>query len=269
MPVAVRSGTREVIGGITLDAYVLDDGRRVLSQAGMERALGAGKRSFGRVLARLGKENSALPSVPVFTFRLASGAHANGYEASALVDICQAFQAAFLAGTLHASQEPIARAAMALLAGFAKLGIDAWVDETTGYQKYRDGTELGRRLTAYIRAEMSAWHLTFKPTLVKALCRVYGETYEGGAHPPFLKSVNDKIYRYVLGDEVKDEVKLRNPEPRHGQNHHQLLQDPVKRMLDSELRIVETLARQSSNKDEFWKRMDSHYRGLPFQTGWA
>jgi len=266
MPIAVCSGTREVINGITLDAYNLDDGRRVLSQSGMERALGAGKRSLARVMGKLPSESGELSSVPTITFKMPNGAHAKGYEASALIDICQAFQVAFLAGDLHPSQEPMARAAMALLAGFAKLGIDAWVDETTGYQQYRDGTELGRRLTAYLREEMAAWRQTFKPSLVKALAKLDGVVWNGGSHPRSLASTYDKVYKLILGEEVGGELKLRNPVPRHGENHHQLLQDPVRRLLDSELVIVEVLARESRTKDEFWRRMESHYLGVPFQT---
>lgn len=266
IPVAVCSGTREVIGGIALDAYNLDDGRRVLSQAGMERALGAGKRSFGRVLSRLPSENAALSSVPTITFRLASGAHAKGYEASSLIDICQTFQAAFLAGTLHLSQEGIARAAMALLAGFAKIGVDAWVDETTGYQKYRDGSELGRRLEAYLRDEMANWQLTYKPSLVRALCQLNGEDYVGGRHPAWLRKINALLQDIILGEEVMGETRLRNPNPKHGSNHHQLLQGDVHAYFVRKLDTVELLAKQSRTMAELLGRARSAFQGKPFQT---
>jgi len=265
IPVAVCSGTREVIGGIALDAYNLDDGRRVISQSGILRALSPGNKDFGRMLARLPNGSGVLSSPPV-TFRLASGAHAKGYEASTLIDLCQAFQAAFLSGELHSSQEPMARAAMALLGGFAKLGVDAWVDETTGYQKYRDGSELGRRLVAYLRDTFSPWAVMWKPSLVKALCALEGDTWSGGSQPRWMGSTIRKLQDIILGTEVMTETKLRNPEPRWGSNHHQLLQEPARSYFAAQLETVETIAKQSSTKADFWRRIECHYLGKPFQT---
>ena len=265
MPVAVCSGTRDIVGGVALDCYVLDDGRRVISQSGMLRALSPGSKDFGRMLARLPGDSAGFPSPPV-TFKLATNAHAKGYEASALIDICQAFQAAFLAGTLHSSQEGIARAAMALLSGFAKIGVDAWVDETTGYQKYRDGSELGRRLVAYLRDTFSPWAVMWKPSLVKALCVLEGDQWTGGSQPRWMGSTIRKLQDTILGAEVMTETKLRNPEPRWGSNHHQLLQEPARSYFAAQLETVETIAKQSSTKADFWRRIECHYLGKPFQT---
>jgi len=265
IPVAVCSGTREVVGGIALDAYNLDDGRRVLSQSGMLRALSPQSRDFKKTMGRFANDSEVLSSPPI-VFRMANGAHAKGYEASTLIDVCQAFQRAYLDGSLHASQESVARAAMALLAGFAKIGVDAWVDETTGYQVYRDGTELGRRLDAYLRDEMSEWALMWKPSLVRALAQLKGEEWTGGRHPMWMRRTNGIIQDIILGTEVMGETRLRNQEPRFGSNHHQLLQPPVRAYFARKLETVEALAKQSRTMGEFWRRVKSEFLGDPFQT---
>jgi|ERR1700722_490973 len=103
------------------------------------------------------------------------------------------------------------------------------------------------------------WEIMFKPTLVKALAALHGVQHDGGSHPRFLASTNRKIYDTIFSCEGGREFKVRNPTPHFGSNHHQLLTPEGRDYLASQLDIVEALAHQSANKDDFWRRMERHY----------
>ncbi|HGN3509251.1 TPA: hypothetical protein ACKSJL_004093, partial [Providencia stuartii] len=58
----------------------------------------------------------------------------NGYEASILVDICDAFMQARKEIDLSPRQSIIAEQCEMLIRSFAKVGIISLIDEATGYQ---------------------------------------------------------------------------------------------------------------------------------------
>jgi len=57
-----------------------------------------------------------------------------GYNASVLADICDVILAARSAGLLMPRQRALADHCEILLRAFARTGIDALIDEATGYQ---------------------------------------------------------------------------------------------------------------------------------------
>lgn len=57
--------------------------------------------------------------------------------AAAFIDICRAYSRARDMGKISESQVPIAIRASMLLSAFAKTGIEAAIDEATGYQYER------------------------------------------------------------------------------------------------------------------------------------
>lgn len=76
-----------------------------------------------------------------------------------------------------------------------------------------------------------------------------------------------RLYKLLLGDRVYDELKRRNPSPKQGNNHHQLLQKTVCDLVGEDLRIVAILAHQSENHRDFWARIRRHFcRNAMLQT---
>lgn len=65
-----------------------------------------------------------------------------GLEASDVIDICKAYLTARQNGTLHPSQAKLAEQAEMFITACAKTGIDAIVDEATGYQYFRKASDL-------------------------------------------------------------------------------------------------------------------------------
>lgn len=74
----------------------------------------------------------------------------NGYEATILADICEAFLEARNNINLSTRQKIIADQCEILIRGFARVGIVALIDEATGYQYERERFELQKILTAYV-----------------------------------------------------------------------------------------------------------------------
>jgi hypothetical protein len=202
---------------------------------------------------------------PNITFETPDGHAAFGREATYLVQLCDAYVDALIEGALRKSQEPVARAARALQRSIGAVGLEALIDEATGYQQAREGEYLQRRLEAFLLREADGWERRFSRELVGALCTLYGHPYGGGRFPPFLRSVFAKIYEFVLGDDIAKQLRVRNPMPRMGRNHHQFLRQPVQRSVGDDLRVVELLAEQSGSPAEFWARIATHFRKVPLQ----
>jgi len=105
------------------------------------------------------------------------------------------------------------------------------------------------------------WERMFQSSLVKAICELHGEHFDGGQHPRWMASTNRKIYDLVFSSPIGRTIKERNPMPKHGSNHHQHLTPEAREYLAAQLKIVEAIARQSSGKIDFWRRMEREYAG--------
>ena len=101
-----------VIGGIALEAYVLEDGTRVLSQAGFLKALGRHPRANtrreeegyppilqGKTISPYISKETLEKGRPIY-FRTPSGNKASGYRAELLPLVCEVYLKARDAGVL-------------------------------------------------------------------------------------------------------------------------------------------------------------------------
>ncbi len=170
------------IGGLQLDCYVLSDGKRVFHKRGMARALGLksdGGNAFMKTLSgkKLGSELDedlwSRIEDPIL-FKALGSDPAHGYEASVLVDVCKAVDRADRAGKLTKAQEPMARQARMIINALAKVGIDALIDEATGYQTERSPDALRLLVQAYIETEQREWEKEFPDDFYISLNKVYG-----------------------------------------------------------------------------------------------
>ncbi len=248
-----------------LDCYVLDDGRRVVSQRGIVKALsGAEDGKLDRYLDRLPCRFAELKAGPEIEFQGPTGP-AKGREAQWLVDLLLAYDEADDAGELHHTQRHLARQARVLLRALAKVGIIALVDEATHYQAVRAPDELAMVLRAVLAQEAGDWERLWNVHIVDPLCRLHGERFVGGKQPRWLASTYDKIYRLLLGDDVVKKLKELNPAPRHGSNHHQWLTPTARTIVANQLHVVAALAETSESKSNFWQRMNHRYANKPLQ----
>ena len=224
------------IGGVDLDAYVLEDGTRVLSQAGFLRALGRNKRAAYRsievppMLQGTGLEPYLTPEIlaksrPI-AFRAPNGTRANGYRAELLPDVCEIYLKARDADRLAANQRPIAKQAEILMRGLATVGIIALVDEATGYQELRARDNLARILEAFIEKELQPWVQTFPDDYYRQMFRLRGLRFPSDPvkRPQYFGMLTNDIVYKRLAPGVLDELKRVTPRTDTGRHKYKLFQ---------------------------------------------
>ena len=118
------------------------------------------------------KEKTSADYAPIICYK--GNQKINGYEATTLADICDAFLEARKTITLSPRQKIIADQCEILIRGFARIGLVALIDEATGYQYDRERFELQKILNAYISDEILKWQLTFTDEFYKEIFRLWG-----------------------------------------------------------------------------------------------
>lgn len=279
------------LGNLEIPCYVLDNGMRVFSGRGIQKAIGYDSKS-GQWMSSFCKmegvssylcagDNSISErlSKPVkFKRNNAGGSQstANGYEVTLLVDICSAIIDANRAGVFD--NDAIVRNADIIIRSVAKVGIIALVDEATGYQYERENDELQKILKAYISEELLPWQKRFPDIFYKELFRLNGWDYtvNGIKKRPGIigKWTNTFVYE-ELPNGVLEELKKKTPKSESGNRmnrYHQLLTTDIgEPNLERQINKVITLFQVSDNMKQFcenFRKMKMHQIGqmeLPFE----
>jgi hypothetical protein len=229
------------LGKVKIQCYVLEDERRVLVQGGMIKALGISHGGSGSTGGdRLAKfthqqrlksfvSNATLVrTVEPIRFRTTSGSMAYGYEAEVLAGICFAILDAAKAGALQKQQQHIAEQCDMIVRGFALVGINALVDEATGYQQVRERRALAKILEKYIAEEYRGWTKRFPDDFYREMFRLKGWTIDplSVKRPGVIgKYTNDIVYERLAPGVLK-ELQRKNPVTEAGyrrRRHHQWL----------------------------------------------
>jgi len=227
LPVATHQG-KMALGGLELDCYVLEDGRRVFHKRGMAKALGmksGGGNVFLRAMQRksLGSELGAdlLEKIesPI-NFKPLTRDLGHGYEASVLVEICKAVVRADELGRLTSSQQGLVAQARVILQALAKVGVVALIDEATGYQTERSPDALRILVQQYIEEEKREWEKQFPDSYYDELNRLYGsqlytKTGKGtviqNRPQHFAKFTRSYVYHPLENGAVLEELDRINP----------------------------------------------------------
>jgi hypothetical protein len=294
LPCETHEGIIKVLD-VDIACGVLEDGTRIFSTRGVNRALGSrttgapkhgknGARQLPYVLAHesikpfISSELMARLNFPREYRPKHGGRTAFGYEATLLPDLCAAILDAQEAGKLGKRQAKIVRTAKILNRAFAKLGIIALVDEATGYQDKRPIVELQRILEAYISEELRPWIKTFPAEFFRQIYRIQRWEYRSGSskRTPFVgKLINKYIYE-PLPPGVLEELRKRNPLTEKGYRRHKHFQfltaDTGSPHLDRQLTAVTTLLKVSEDKQDFEDYFNrvfaEHYQHrLPLKLG--
>lgn len=186
-----------------------------------------------------------------------TGGRAFGYRAAILPAVCEVYLDARADGRLLKRQEPAAKASEILIRGLARVGIEALIDEATGYEQQRARGELQRILDAYIQPELRPWVRRFPPEFFEEIYRLQGWEYKAGTskRTPYVgKLVNKYIYEQ-LPPGVLDQLRQLNPRSDSGYRPHKFHQfltaDTGNPHLDKQISTVTTLLRISRSKREF------------------
>ena len=264
------------IGGKDLSCAVLSDGTRVLSSKSIFGAFGRparGRATGDQRAANMPSFMDANNLKPFADKVFGCGSDFNmevrytskagkriyvGYRAEILPLICDVYLQARDAGVLTDSQKPLSIVADVLMRSLAKVGINALIDEATGYQYDRDRDELQKLLAAYISEEFLPWTKRFPDEFYIELFRLKGWKYRGNPKPAIVGKVTNELVYERLPQGVLDELRERNPTnpttKRRSKKHHQLLTpDTGAPHLDKHIASLITLMKACDTWEEFDK----------------
>ena len=174
-----------VLGETEVPVYVLEDEIRVLERQGIMRSLGL--RDTGQIPASessvempvfvrqkwlqpfISAELQALLKSPIL-YRTPAGQTAHGYATRTFGLLCEAILKAHDAGKTTSRQEHIVKRASAIIRGIFRLGIDAVIDEVTGYEEVKSLQEL---LQVHLAEELQRYEVTFPTEFYAQLCRLF------------------------------------------------------------------------------------------------
>jgi P63C domain-containing protein len=259
LPFSAFPGTL-MMGDLELECHVLNDGRRVLTAREVVRAL-RGTRSnppgIQRYFDALPEYSEGMFDDRMMQFRIPGLPQvASGFEATVLIDMCDLYIAADENGVLRSNQGGLVAQSWAIMRSCSKVGIEALIDEATGYQEVRAKRALQVKLQAFIADEMQDWVKTFPDEFWEELARLEGIRYQARHRPLRWGNYVMKFIYNAIDPDVAAELKRRNPNPSKGKNLHQLLRDHGKDKLHQQLGGVIAIMRECKDMNEFRSRFD-------------
>ncbi|MFQ2070661.1 P63C domain-containing protein [Aeromonas veronii] len=274
LPLAKNEGVLR-IGEAELEVAVLEDGKRIISQGSVFKALGRPARGVravpegeiampafmdaGNLKPFINQElRDAINRVKYQTH---SGDTVEGYDASILPLVCDVYLQAREAGVITKSNQlDTAMKAEILVRSLAKVGIIALVDEATGYQEVRPRDALQAYLDKVISKELAAWAKKFPDEFYENIYKLRGWPWTGMSKNRFsvvAHYTRDLVYER-LGDSILEELERKTPKNEKGNRKvklHQWLTDDVGNpMLAQHLHSVIMIQRLAIANGYGWNR---------------
>ena len=282
MPIAVHRGALNIMG-MTVPCYVLDNGVRVIGRTSATEVL-TGIRGGGalekyiavRALEPFISIDLVLERMVPFRLLEVEGLETavKGLPADLFVDICHGFVSAlecqFQPNSPHprltTRQQQMAVAASMFLSACAKVGLEALIDEATGYQYEREADALSIKLAAFLEEDMRKWEKTFPDELWIEFGRLTNWKGQVTKRPKYWgKLVMELIYEKLDAD-VARWLKEHAPAPRHGQNYHQWMSGQYGlRKLVEHIWMVIGMARTCETMTELRDKVNGLYGKHPVQ----
>lgn len=284
LPSAIFWGSLDLMSK-EVPCYVLDNGQRIIGRTAANEML-TGIKGGGnfentisvRSLAPFLDATSIIDQLVAFHLTGVEnlGIAVKGMPADVFIDVCRAFVKALEASynrppdanypPLTDRQKEMAVQASMFLAAVAKVGLDALIDEATGYQEIREKDALEVKLRAYLEGEMRKWEKTFPDELWIEFGRL--TNWKGSIHkrPKYWgKLVMDLIYEYLDSD-VAQWLRENAPRPKGGQNYHQWLssQYGLQKLIQHIWQVI-GMAKTCDNMSELKQRMYETFGNEPVQ----
>ena len=274
MPIARHRGVLNIVG-LEVPCYVLDSGEKIIGRTSATELLTGikGGGALEKYIAVRSLEpfiNSGLVLEKMVPFRLleVEGLEraVKGLPADLLIEICQGFVAALQASMdphspypkLTDRQRQMAMQASIFLSACAKTGLEALIDEATGYQYERAEDALQVKLRAFIADELRAWEKTFPDELWQEFGRLTGWGGSLNSRPKWWgKLVIELIYDTLDADVAQYLRENRPPPGVHW--HRQLTHNVGVRSLVSRCYEVIGMAKTCENIRELRDKVAEHY----------
>lgn len=267
------------IGNVTVEVAVLEDGKRIINQTGVFKALDRPVRGTTRIdqIPTFMDAKNLQPFVNEdimhvinkVEYRGKDGKIIEGYDASILPLVADLYLQARSAGSLAKSQLETAIKAEILVRSLAKVGIAALVDEATGYQYDRERDALQVILKQYISEELLPWQQRFPHEFYKQIFRLNGWDYTVEnlkSRPGVVGTWTNKYIYKQLPKGVLEELKKLTPKDDRGRLsehlHRRLSPDVGHPNLNNQIVSVITIMKLSRN----WKDFDKKFNDVFGQT---
>lgn len=231
---------------IHLSVCVLDDGRRLVSEADIQEQLGGSGGKSLKLRKNLEEDIdgplplflASKPLIPLIKkhfyerdlepviYRKENKVY-KGYSAEIIPKVCEVWLEARDKNLLQAQQLPKAKKAEILVRGFARVGLIALIDEATGYQKDRERDALAKILEAFVAKELQPYMKTFDAEYYQEIFRLRGLPYPPKSNPNFRPQyfgilTNDIVYDR-LAPGVKEALKKEAHNMGKSCKYHQFL----------------------------------------------
>jgi hypothetical protein len=252
------------LGGDELDVYVLDTGQRLLSIRGAIKSIsGADSGNLGNYLGVSALKpfiNNDLILGELLEFSIPGTQFlGRGMTTEHFEMICRGYvQALYQGAQLTDRQRQIAIKCAVLTAGLTRTGLDALIDEVTGYQYERAEDALQVKLRLFIAEELRAWEKTFPDELWEEFGRLTNWGGPLNSRPKYWgQLVIELIYDTLDADVAKY---LRENRPAPGVKWHQNLTENLGvRQLVSRCYEIVGLAKSCDTMSELKKKVSHHY----------
>jgi hypothetical protein len=257
------------ISDLELDCAVLDDGTRVLSATSIFTAFGRSRKGMNSRLEIEGTkvppflaaknlepyiDQSVIDRTKLVQY-MDGDRLKTGYAASLLPKVCEVYLAARRNNDLVDSQQKVAVQAEILLSALAQVGIDALVDEATGYQLDRKHDALRLLLSKYIAEGLQKWIHTFPDSFFAELDRLYGNAPTTSKSRPqyYGHFINRYVYDPIEHGYVKSKLNSLNitDDGKRRARFHQWLSHDGRNILIHQIGRVQMLMELCSDIEKF------------------
>lgn len=273
LPTAQFEGVLK-INDTELEVAVLNNGKRIISQSSVFKALGRPSRGVRAtldgeiILPAFMDAANLIPYIKQDLMEVIkrerfldnSGAELEGYDASILPLVCDVYLKARQDGALKTNQMDTAQKAEILVRSLAKVGIIALVDEATGYQEIRPKDALQAYLDKIISKELSAWAKKFPDEFYENIYKLKNWPWSGMSKNRFsvvAHYTRDLVYER-LGDSILQELEKKTPKQLNGQRknkmHQWLTADVGNPMLSQHLHSLIMVQRLAIANGYGWNR---------------
>jgi hypothetical protein len=207
------------LGGNELDCYVLDTGQRVISIRATIKAIAdidsgnLGSYIEANALKPFINNDKILGELLEFSIP-GTQLKGLGLTTEHFELICRGYvQALYTKAVLTDRQTEIAIKCAVLSAGLTRTGLDALVDEATGYQFERSTDALQIKLKAFIAEELRAWEKTFPDQLWEEFGRLTNWQGALRSRPKWWGKLVIELIYDTLDPDVAEYLKNNKPEP--------------------------------------------------------
>lgn len=276
LPKAQHDGVLQVFG-CEFDVYVVKDScngtqvfRRVISQRDMFKLMGKspGIRRYSQyensyirfpIAENIASVHEAIygeNEIIGFPFLDKNETIYYGFEGKQLSKLARSYEVAYYEGILNRNQKHLGQRAQNLCNAFMGVGIDALIDEATGFQYHRQSDALQDLLQNYLRDTAAKWKKTFSDKFYKELYRILNWEHLNPKtqRPGCLGHItNELVYQRIfpsLDEHLHQKRQSRN------EKLHRYLTEEGRKLLKSHLDTLEIVLQCSQDWDNLISNLD-------------